>query len=130
MGNNPYLFIGALDFSPYIVSVSSPSIALRGLSLELETELYFLIANNRRFNSIGYVQMDINANHIGVASCIGCGVLESAIYSEQGKLGLTLVHKSKALSYFIWARNLDNKWYTKSDPKRESWRKEKQAKLL
>lgn len=127
MGNNPYLYIGALDLSPYIVSVNSPSIALRGLSLELERELYFLISDNKRWNSIGYIQLD---NTIAVASCIGCGILESAKYAIQGKLGLTLVHDGKQLSYFIWLRNLDNKWWTKSDQKRESWRKEKQAKLL
>lgn len=128
MGNQPYLYIGALDLSPYIVSVNSPSIALRGLSLELEQELYFMFAGEKLWNNIGYFQ--IERGHVAVASCIGCGILESASYSDQGKLGLTLVHNGKQLSYFIWLRNLDNKWWTKSDPKRESWRKEKQAKLL
>lgn len=129
MGNQPYLFIGALDLSPYIVSVNSPSIALRGLTLELERELYFMLLSIKMWHSVGYSQPE-RSNYIAVASSIGCGGLESAQYSDQGKLGLTLVHNGKQLSYFIWLRNLDNKWWTKSDQKRESWRKVKQAKLL
>lgn len=126
--NNPYLYIGALDLSPYIVSVDSPAIALRGLSLELEREIYFMIIDNKNFNSIGYVQLE--KGRIAVASCIGCGNLESAQYSAQGKLGLTLVHTAKQCSYFVWLRNIDSEWWTKSNPNPKRWRKEKQARLL
>lgn len=127
MGNTPYLFIGALDLSPYIVSINSPAISLRGLSLELEKEIYFILSGIKLWNSFGYFELE--RGHVAIASSIGCGSLESAQYSDAGKLGLTLVHNGKQLSYFIWLRNLDNKWWTRSNPKRESWR-EKQVKLL
>lgn len=119
----PYLYIGALDLSPYIVRVDSPQISLRGLSLELERDIFFsCFGNSESYGKLAYFRI---TGGIAIASTIRRGLIQRVSYEGNGKIELYLDSLST-----LFLRNLDNEWWHPRDQLRKPWRVSKQNTLF